>query len=96
MNIEHNRIEADVKSRPKKAHRKKTYMISFLAVMIAFTMVASAAVLTYYGKIVTTATVEQSVVISDDAETWLDYETPITRDFGETYAGCCFGYKDWI
>lgn len=56
-----------------------------LAVLIAFMFIgaASAGLLTYYGKVTTTANVSQSVLLDGN-----DYTTPVTNSFS-TIGGCC-------
>jgi len=67
-----------------------------LAVLIAvmFIGVAGAALLDYYGSIKTTATIEQSIVISDGTN-WNDHTKPIEREFNGI-AGDIHTFKVWI
>jgi len=51
--------------------------------MIAATLIASGALLSYYGKVTTTATVSQSVLLDGN-----DYTNPVADSFG-TVGGCC-------
>ena len=74
---------------------KKT-AVGIFAVLIAGTLIASGALLSYYGSIQTTATVEQSVVISEDGSGWQNYDTPISRDLGEVVSCNDYTYKAWI
>jgi len=67
--------------------RNKKLVFGVFAVLIAFTMVATAGLLTFYGKVETTANVKQSVVLWD-GNNWQDYNTPISEDFDAT-GGCC-------
>jgi len=70
--------------------------IGIFAVMIAATLIASGALLSYYGKMEVTATVDQSVVTSTDGGTWVNFDTPITRDLGNVVSCNDYTYKAWI
>ena len=67
--------------RSKIGKRGKTVLAILVAVM--FIGVASAALLPYYNKVTTTATVSQSVLVDGK-----DYTDPITNEYNVT-AGCC-------
>lgn len=57
--------------------RKTKIIFSALAILIATALIAGAALLTHFGQVTTTATVLQSIVISDDGINWKDYDEPI-------------------
>jgi len=61
---------------------KKT-AIGIFVVMIAATLIASGALLSYYGKVTTTATVSQSVLLDGN-----DYSVPLAYEF-DVIGGCC-------
>ena len=61
--------------------------IVVLAVLVAVSMIASAGLLTYFGKITTTATVSQSVQI--DGHNWNE---PISIDL-DAVGGCCYCFE---
>jgi len=82
-----------------KTRRKigKRTMIAVFAVMIAATLIASGAILSYYGKIETTANVDQSVVIREPGGSWLDYnDIPIKRTIDGMINCHDYTYKAWI
>jgi len=64
--------------------------IVILAVLVAISMIASAGLLTYFGKVTTTATVSQSVQI--DGHNW---DEAITTEL-EAIGGCCYCYDHEI
>jgi len=72
--------------------RNKKLLLAVFAVTIAFTMVASAGLLTLYGTVKTTATVSQSVVLWDGSA-WKEDNTAVTNTFPESgeelFGGCC-------
>jgi len=68
--------------------RNKKLVIGIFAALIAFTMVATAGLLSMYGKVETTATVQQSVVLWDGSD-WVNYDTPISEPFGDVTGGSC-------
>lgn len=70
--------------------RKTKIVTAILALAIASTLVATGAVLTFYGNVETTANVKQSVVLSDGSG-WQDYTTPVGDAF-DVYGGCCECY----
>ena len=78
----------------------KKMAVGVFAVMIAATLITSGALLSYYGSIQTTATVEQSVVVREPGGNWLNYDIPIDRTLGTTehpIVSCNdYTYKAWI
>jgi len=77
----------------KKIGISKKMLLSVFAVLIAGTLIASAGLLTYYGTIETKANVEQSVVLWDGSD-WVNYNTPIEKDFDVTGGSCeCFAHS---
>ena len=71
--------------------KRKTMKIGIVAIalLLAATLV-SAGILTYYGKITTTATVSQSILVDGK-----DYSSPITDDITAT-GGCTVCKSHWI
>jgi len=67
----------------RHAIKKRTIGIVIAVLVGALMITASAALLTYYGKVITTATVSQSVLLDGN-----DYTTPVTNSFG-VMGGCC-------
>lgn len=67
--------------------KKSTKVLGVLAILVASTLVVSAGLLSFYGKVETTANVEQSVVLWDGSE-WVNYNTPIGEDFDTTGGSC--------
>jgi len=64
-------------------------VIGVFAVLIAFSMIATAGLLAYYGKVETTANVGQSVVLSDDGgDNWRNYNEPISYQFDGMGGDC--------
>ena len=75
-----NRPTKGGRNKMKLRIRNKKVVFGVLALTIAFSMIAGAAVLTMYGSIETKAEVKQSVVLSEQAEgPWHIYTDPITR-----------------
>jgi len=80
----------------KKKISKK--MVKAMAVVVAIVMAStlvSAALLNYFGKVQTTMTAKQSIVIGD-GEYWYNWNQPIVRNIGDIVhcTDCC--YKLWI
>ena len=75
--------------------RKRTAISVFAVLSIALALTVGAALLTHYGTIKTTATVEQSVVISDGTG-WANFDTPLLRPLGEVVSCNDYTYKAWI
>ncbi len=69
----------------KKRHavRKRTIVMIMAVLVGALVITASSALLTYYGKVTTTANVSQSVLLDGG-----DYMNPITKEF-DVIGGCC-------
>ena len=63
--------------------KKTTKILGIVAVLALSAMMVSAGLLSYYGKIETTANVQQSVLLDGE-----DYTTPITHELN-AYGGCC-------
>ena len=63
--------------------KRTNKIIVVLAVLVAGSMIASAALIPYFGKITTTAEVSQSVLLDDK-----DWGDPITETLDAT-GGCC-------
>lgn len=61
-----------------------------LAVLIAVSMIASAGLLTYFGRITTTATVTQGVMVDEN-----NWNVPVTAEF-DAQAGCCYCFEHEI
>jgi len=61
----------------------KKMAIGIFVLMIAAALIASGALLSYYGKVTTTATVTQSVLLDGK-----DYSDPLTNNFN-AIGGCC-------
>jgi len=83
---------------PRKRHNMKrtSKIIMVLAVLLVSTTLVSAALLTYFGQVQTTANVEQAVVISDGTG-WKNYDQPITHTIPEPAPGGeTFCYEQWI
>ena len=84
------KIVDKIKVSPQKKRSKRTMsrkmMIATAIVVGCFVITASAALLSYYGKVETTATVSQSVLLDGN-----DYTVPQTHTF-DTAGGCyeCF------
>ena len=70
--------------------RKSKIVLGVLSILIASTLVVSAGLLSYYGKVETTANVQQSVVI--DGHNW---DEPITHEL-DINAGCTEVFKHKI
>jgi len=71
-------------------------MVAVLVIGLASTLV-SAALLTYFGQVQTTANIQQAVVISADGTNWNNYNTPITHTIPEPAPGGeTFCVKQWI
>ena len=68
-------------------HKKLIIAVLALALLIG---TASAGILTYYGRIVTTATVSQSVLLDGN-----DYTTPVEDAF-TAYGGYCVCREHWL
>jgi hypothetical protein len=68
--------------------KKSTKVLGVLAILVASTLVVSAGLLSFYGKVETTANVEQSVVLWDGSD-WVNYDTPISEPFGDVTGGSC-------
>jgi hypothetical protein len=84
---------------PRKRHNMKrtSKIIMVLAVLLVSTTLVSAALLTYFGQVQTTANVEQAVVISADGNTWNSYSTPVTHTIPEPAPGGeTFCFEQWI
>ena len=84
---------------PKKRHniKRTSKIIMVLAVLIVSTTLVSAALLTYFGQIQTTANVQQAVVISADGTNWNTYDQPITHTISEPAPGGeTFCFEQWI
>jgi hypothetical protein len=81
-------------NRTKKIGRRgKILLATFIAIMLVG--VASAGYLTYFGKVTTTMTVDQSVVIGDGT-VWHNWNEPISRDLGNVVHCTDYTYKMWI
>jgi hypothetical protein len=74
--------------------KRTSKIIMVLAVLLVSTTLVSAALLTYFGQVQTTANVQQSVVISDGTG-WKNYNEPIVREFVVT-GGSCKSFNHWI
>ena len=71
-------------------------MMAVVAIIVGcFVITASAGLLSYYGKVTTTMTAEQSVVISDGSG-WQNWDEPVTRDLGNVVHCTDYTYKLWI
>jgi hypothetical protein len=66
----------------------KKAAVGLLAVAIVGTLIASGALLTYFGKIETTMHVEQSVVLDG-----LDWDEPVQALIEDAVGGCCYCYE---
>lgn len=67
-----------------------------LAVLVAGSMIATAALIPYFGQVKTTAEVEQAVVIGEPGD-WHNYNVPIEYTIPEAAPGGeTFCYKQWI
>jgi hypothetical protein len=73
--------------------KKSTKVLGVLAILVASTLVVSAGLLSFYGKVETTANVEQSVVLWDGSE-WKEDNTAVSEDFDVTGGSCeCFAHS---
>lgn len=71
--------------------------IGVLALILAGSLIATGAVITMFGSVTTTATVEQSIVIREPGETWLNYnDVPIDRTIDPMIHCTDYCYKAWI
>ena len=70
--------------------RKRTAVSIFAVLFIALALTASAALLTYYGKVETTATVSQSILVDGN-----DWTNPVLDSFDVT-GGCTVCKYHWI
>ena len=87
-----------MKTKISKIGRRGKIVLTLL-VAVMFIGIASAQLLPHFGKVTTTMTTEQSIVISDDGETWKDWGDFITRNLnnGEPLVHCTdYTYKLWI
>ena len=76
--------------------RKRT-LVGVLAVLVACTLFASGALLSYYGQVTTKADVMQSVVVSSDSgATWNNYDAGITTDIKDMVHCHPYWFKYWI
>jgi len=79
----------------KIGRRGKTMLVVLVALM--FIGVASAGVLTYFGEITTTATVDkQAVELSADGINWNSYDNPIEHTIPDALPGGTYCFKQWI
>jgi len=74
--------------------RTTTVLLAVLAIALSATLV-SAALLTYFGKVNTTMTAQQSIVISDGSG-WKNWNEPVSRDLGNVIHCTDYCHKMWI
>jgi len=76
--------------------KRTSKIIVVLAVLVAGSMIASAALIPYFGQIKTTAEVKQAVVIGSPGN-WHNYNEPIEYTISEDAPGGeTFCYKQWV
>lgn len=89
-----------IRSRRRIRIRNKKMVAGVFAVFIACTLIATGALLTYFGQVTTTAQVGQSIQISGDGEQWHDFddgiETTIPGEGLEMIHCTPYWYKYWI
>ena len=73
-----------------KAIKKKT-LITALVLVIATSLVVSAGLLSYFGKVETTMSVQQSVVLDG-----LNWDEPVTATIEDAVGGCCYCSEHWV
>jgi hypothetical protein len=81
----------EVKKNMEKRSISKKTLVGVFAVLIACTLVASAGMLTHFGRINTTANVEQSVQLRHGGE-WQNWNAPLPWDVNAV-AGSCLSRK---
>jgi len=84
------------KKRYRIGIQRKTAVAMVTVFVIAIMLTASAGILSYYGTKETTANVLQSVVTSDNMQTWHNYDEPIIREIEDMVHCTDYCYKDWI
>jgi len=75
--------------------KKISKIVLVLGAILISTTLVTAALLTYSGKVNTTMTAQQSVVISD-GHGWKNWDEPITRNLGNVVHCTDYCYKLWI
>ena len=70
--------------------KKTTKILGIVAVLALSAMMVSAGILTYYGKVETTANVQQSVVLDGN-----NYDMVVEKDISTT-AGCCVCHPHYL
>ena len=76
--------------------KTRNIAIGLVALSIVGSLIAAGGLLGYYGKVTTTANVQQSIVVSMDGTTWNNYNEPMTRTINEMVHCTDYCEKKWI